>query len=471
MRTFVKLFVPAVVLLQVMILYSCEKRTVESAGTGLAEFSISMPADAGVKSSKGSDSVVTPLQLLVSVEDLQGNAVFSDKLIPIYAFGAGFVTESIEIKAGDFNLTKFMVVNASGEIVYAAPFRGSPLAYLVTKPLPLPFHVSPDQVTRVTSEMLEVKGLTPDQFGYASFGITVIKPIEFWTYCVIDNPLFERNTSDAPIRLTSAKLTVSTPSGWKYTFRLGEKLNHLIIRGGSEVYYFLIEKEGYLPVKVRFTAGELIKATETNPLILKIPYNSQLRMIELQPGPESGIDAMISNLDPDKNFGDHKYFETTFLSEPVLTVMRSNRSLIFFNTDTLPKSAVIKKVVLILAYDVPIPFDNSYILNTGPSTGIAWYGAVFQKIAEPWDENKVTWNNQPKTVEANQVYLSPFIRNTNIIEIDVTRLFVPVADVATPNYGMMFRLWPTEKFPGFRFASSDYPRQVMRPKLRIFYTL
>ena len=69
---------------------------------------------------------------------------------------------------------------------------------------------------------------------------------------------------------------------------------------------------------------------------------------------------MISNLDGDKNFGDYKYFETTFLSEPILTVMRSNRSLIEFDLDSLPKSAIIRKVILRLTYDLPIPFDSTY---------------------------------------------------------------------------------------------------------------
>ena len=60
----------------------------------------------------------------------------------------------------------------------------------------------------------------------------------------------------------------------------------------------------------------------------------------------------------DKNFGDYKYFETTFITEPVLTVMRSNRSLIWFNLNALPKSAVIRKVTLQLFYDLPVPFDQ-----------------------------------------------------------------------------------------------------------------
>jgi hypothetical protein len=184
---------------------------------------------------------------------------------------------------------------------------------------------------------------------------------------------------------------------------------------------------------------------------------------------------MISNLNPDKNFGDYKYFEATFLSEPVLTVMRSNRSLIGFNLDTLPKSAVIKKVILGLAYDLPIPFDSTYITtNTGPVSGIAWYGAVLQQVVEPWEESKVTWNTQPKTIEMNQVYISPFIRNTNIIQVDVTNLFVNPATTdgaLYPNYGMLFKTWPADRFPGFRFASGDYPVATMRPKLTIYYTL
>jgi hypothetical protein len=155
--------------------------------------------------------------------------------------------------------------------------------------------------------------------------------------------------------------------------------------------------------------------------------------------------------------------------------MRSNRSLIAFNLDTIPKSAVIRRVVLNLSYDLPIPFDTSYInMNAGPSAGAAWFGGVLQQVVEPWDEHKVTWNTQPKTTEINQVYISPFIKNANFISVDVTRLFVPPATTdgaVYPNYGMLFRLWPVDRFPGFRFASGDYPVPEMRPKLAVYYTM
>jgi hypothetical protein len=213
-----------------------------------------------------------------------------------------------------------------------------------------------------------------------------------------------------------------------------------------------------------------MNATKENPLGLKIPWGPQYNVLELQPGPEDGVDAMISNLEPDRNFGDYKYFETTFLTEPVLTVMRSNRSLIAFDMGALPKSAIIQKVTLRLMYDLPIPFDSTF-MNTDPSTGVALYGAVLQQVIEPWDEHKVTWNNQPKTIESNQIFVYPFIHNTNIIDIDVTAMFMSPDASLLPNYGLLFRLWPDDQFPGFRFASSDYPDATMRPKLTIKYTL
>jgi hypothetical protein len=124
-----------------------------------------------------------------------------------------------------------------------------------------------------------------------------------------------------------------------------------------------------------------------------------------------------------------------------------------------------------------VPWDPA-IFITEPVTSSLWYGGVLQQVTEPWDENRITWNNQPKATEVNQVFVSPFIKNANFITIDVTPLYVPVLvstgiqDPVTTaaNYGMLFRLWPADKFPGFRFASGDYPEAAMRPKLTVYYT-
>jgi len=178
---------------------------------------------------------------------------------------------------------------------------------------------------------------------------------------------------------------------------------------------------------------------------------------------------MISNLSPDKNFGSHQYFEATFLSEPVLTVMRLNRSLIEFKLPQTFAPITITKVILRLSYQVPLPWDSTQITGTSATNFI---GGVLQQVVEPWEENGVTWNKAPKTVEFNQVFLSPFIRSVNFIEVDVTRLFVQQANTdpaVYPNFGMLLKLKPEDKWPGFRFASSDHPNAALRPKLTVHY--
>jgi hypothetical protein len=462
---FITIMVP-LVLFSLAGLNSCEINNNENSSKGTIEFTVSLPSEAVKKSVVAIDSNNLSLQLLVTVTDLAGNPILTDKMIPLYSFGTEFVSENIEIKPGEYKLTKFMVIDTAGEVVYAAPVEGSPLAYLCNKPLPLGFRIVADLVTRIVPQVLAVGVQTPDKFGYASFGMHIITPLEFYTVCILDNPLIM-----APVQFTTATLTVYAQNGWHYTFKLEPSVNKVVIQGGSEIYTLVVEKEGFPSQKIQVPAKELIACTKENPYVLRIPLSTATRTIILQPDPEKGKDAMISNLESDKNFGDYKYFEATFLSEPILTVMRSNRSLIAFNLDTIPKSAIIKSVILRLSYDLPIPFDNSYLKDSLPVAGTVWYGGVLQQIIEPWEEGKVTWNTQPKTIETGQVFVPPFIRNANFIDVDITRLIVPVTASALPNYGMLFRLWPVDQFPGFRFASSDYAEPKMRPQLIITYTL
>ena len=466
MKTSGRLLISILAISSLIFLYSCDKKnSQEESGTGMAEFTFSLDNQSGVAKSGPADSIMMSYQLMVSIEDLKGNPVMTDRMIPVYTFGSGFISEKIEIKTGEYNLTKFIVIAPTGQVIYAAPVEGSPLAFITNDPLPILFNIMPDNVTSITPEVIAAGNYTPGDFGYANFGVQIIKPLEFYAICFLDNPMIM-----APTQITDAKLSVTSMDGWSYTFNLKAEINHLIIRGGSGYYKFVLEKQGYATQTLQFSVMELMAATKENPLALKIPWGPQYNVMEIQPGPGNGKDAMISNLEPDRNFGDYKYFEATFLSEHVLTVMRSNRSLISFSLDTLPKSALIRKVTLRLTYDLPIPFDSTYI-TPDPSTGMAFYGAVLQQIIEPWDEHKVTWNTQPKSIEMNQVFVYPFIKNSNMFDVDVTSLYVNPSASALPFYGLMFRLWPDDMFPGFRFASSDYDVSTMRPKLIIYYTL
>ena len=467
MKTSLRLVYIFIIILAVAAFSSCTKNAMDEA-IGTAEFSLNLQNGSGVAKSLSADTGIVSYQLMISVTDTKGNEVLTDKLIPLYTFGTGFANSRIEIKNGEYKLTKFMVINPSGAIVYATPLAGSPLAYLTNKPLPMTFNIYPAQVTTVLPEVLVVGDQPSSQFGYATFGVQIIKPLDFYTECILgyDNPSIM-----APVQLTNAKLTNSNNSGWIYSFNLTASVNHLTIRGGSENYSFLLEKEGYAAQKFQFSGAQLLAATKENPLVLKIPVGtSTTQILFFQPGPEQGKDAMISDLEPEKNFGLHKYFEATYMSESLLTVMRSNRSLIFFDLSLVPKSASVKKVVLKLFYDTPVPWDSSIYVSGSATASTIKPAGVFQQIIEPWDETTVTWKNQPKTTELNQVFLAPFVKNTNYIEIDVTGLFVTTSANPLPNHGILFKLNSNDKFKGFRFASSDFPDAALRPKLSVQFT-
>ena len=78
----------------------------------------------------------------------------------------------------------------------------------------------------------------------------------------------------APTQMTQAKLTIFANNGWQYSFKLEAAVNQIVIRGGAEVYYFVLEKEGFISQKMEFTARQLMTTTKEYPLVLKIPWDS-----------------------------------------------------------------------------------------------------------------------------------------------------------------------------------------------------
>jgi hypothetical protein len=453
---------------------SCDKKTDENHNTGKLEFNLAMSENLSALKSSKSDSInindtiiFTSYQLLITVAGENGEFVFEDKLVPIYRFGDGFVSEQIEIKAGGFYLKKFMILDNYGQVVYASPLEGSSRAYLVNQTLPLYFTISPDKTTQLAPEVLPVEGYTPSDFGYASFLVQVVNPLTFYLMVQFNNP---GGTTPNPVTI---HLGIYTPDDWNAGFRLDTGVNILEVRS-AESYQLTVYRNGNAELRYYISYDELVGTSMDNPYIIvmgTVPYHT----IILQPGPDDGKDAWLTDLAPDANFGSYKYFEGSFLSDSILTVMRTTRSLIAFDLGQLPKSAVISNVTLTLYYDIPIPwpFDSTWFWRNKKCNCIL-SGAALQQVIEPWEENAVTWNNQPQTTEINQVLIYPFVKNANFIDLDVTSIFVPnpyIDSVPFPNYGMMLKLYPDESQPGFRFVSSDYPDDYMRPRLTINYTL
>lgn len=401
--------------------------------------------------------------LMFSVETSSGEPVFDNKMVPLTVFGNSFLSPAIEMGVGDYMLTKLFVVDGTGAVLMAAPQAGSELAYLVSQPLPVWFNISEGSTSRISPEVLSTAGANASMFGYAEFDVTVIKPLPVYL------AVCKRSVvADSSCAYTPAAVVVMGSDGWYYNFNLTAAVNKIVLRDNVSVYDFEVYVDGFDPIKKSFGIDELRASSETNPLVIDVDAQP-LQKLVLQPSAADGIDATVIDLKPAVNFGNHPYFEASYQSEPILTVMRTTNSMIYFNgLGQLPKSAVIKKVTLTLwmVWDstivVPCVADIYY-----------WPRGVLRQIVEPWDESAVTWNNKPQTIEANQVYvdIDPMM-STNMRTYDVTPLFVPVAEIAAPNYGMMLSVSFDKSFPAsMQFASSDHAVAAMHPRLTVYYSL
>lgn len=474
------------VILPVFFLSSCEQLP-DVQQDGVLELGVSLNRMEGqLKSALEDTSGITIHYVVVSVANENGDLVLDNERIELYNFGGHWVTKEIRLKVGIYELIKFFVVDAAGNVRLAAPLKDSPKAYLVDHPLPLSFGIRKNEVTKVIPEVLVVEE-PPEAFGYITFSYSVVKTLDFFIAVYINDPTYV-----APIKFADAELTVVVDSLWKHSFKLEPRINRITVRDGYKWYVLIVEKEGFVPRKLEMSRDELLKTSPENPLLVGLPVDS-LHLLVLQPGPEEGKDAMISKSLPENNFGDFPFFEAIAI-EPWRSDIQNQltRSLIEWDLNQLPKSATIEKAIMTLYYPENYFIDTLYIVDSaiylipsGTNPSGTWpyenkEAAVLQRVISPWEEYQVTWMNQPETTTENQVFI-PFkyyindLTSANCIYppiaevVDVTKLLIDMKSAG--HNGMLLKLVKEEYTQWFRFASSDFTLPKLWPKLEIYYTL
>jgi hypothetical protein len=206
-------------------------------------------------------------------------------------------------------------------------------------------------------------------------------------------------------------------------------------------------------------------------LILSVPITSCLKDAKcdcaadtiaiakiFQPNESSGKDAIIENITPDQNFGNTSHF--TVFSWTNGGLFNTARALIEFDLSGIPSQTQIKKAELCLYW---ISREN-LTEHTGDNA------FTIYRITQEWDENAVTWNNQPPVAEDNKVAVSKSqTSDQSYTGIDVTGLVQGIIENPAENYGFMLKL--NEEFP-YRLvilASSDHTDAGRRPKLTVYY--
>ncbi len=180
--------------------------------------------------------------------------------------------------------------------------------------------------------------------------------------------------------------------------------------------------------------------------------------IILRPGPE-GKDALCHTILPDNNYGNIQMFKSmawTHWGEP-----GRHRSMIEFDLSMIPPDAIILQASLSLYFAT---FEITYVPHTGDND------SYLLRITEPWEEDEVTWNNQPATTMENMVILPQSTDpEQDYPDIDVTDQIQLMVSEPENNHGFMLQLITEVHYRSLMFASGDCENPDKRPMLEIIY--
>jgi PKD repeat protein len=178
----------------------------------------------------------------------------------------------------------------------------------------------------------------------------------------------------------------------------------------------------------------------------------------LQPGPD-GKDAQINTLHAENNYGTSVVFKSMAWTHS--GVPASHRALIGFNLSFLSPESTILQASLDLYFKSVEP---NGLEHSGENA------CYLMKITEPWEEDQVTWNNQPETSMEDVVVLpQSTYPDQDYTGIDVTALVQAMVSDPEHNHGLLFRLITEEYYRNMTFASGDCDEPAKWPRLEIIY--
>jgi hypothetical protein len=182
--------------------------------------------------------------------------------------------------------------------------------------------------------------------------------------------------------------------------------------------------------------------------------------ITLRPNAVSGKDAYIESYNTTINYGTSANFAAIAWTGGGHSFV--SRSLIDFNLSTIPAGATINNAYLSLYCNTTSDHTE---LNSGSNA------SFIQRITYAWDENTVTWNNQPSTTPVNEVTLPQSISQTqDYPNINVTQLISDIRNNPSTSFGMMIQLQTEAVYRSMIFASSDHSDSTKWPMLKVCYT-
>ncbi len=188
--------------------------------------------------------------------------------------------------------------------------------------------------------------------------------------------------------------------------------------------------------------------------------------IVLRPGPEAGKDAMVWD-DPVynkavRNYGSYTEMLVHAWSDQGTAVYA--RSYIAFDLASVQRTDLLSATLTL--YNNPDgTFDGKHQQLSGPNR--AW----IRRVITPWEEDKLTWHDQPAYTEHHQVLIPASVDGHQSYTIDVTELVRDMlTDFRDSSQGFVIILEEETPYRALVFATSDHQDAARHPQLELVFT-
>ncbi|MCD9019726.1 hypothetical protein [Parachryseolinea silvisoli] len=225
--------------------------------------------------------------LYVSIETPDGEPIETLKELAVFQMGEHFISETLSLAPGNYNIVSFFIADGDQEVLYATPEEGSPLAGAVDDPLPVSFSIENGEVTNVAMQVVSTSGYEPDDFGYVSFSIVPVLQ-ELFALSVF-------RPEEGGFQLSSARVIIlheitDLERDTLYDEYLPAAVNGITFANEPNVNYTLVVQEhGHMRYSRYFTVEAL-----------QAELQGQALVVELQPGVTFeawGRDFMLGSYD------------------------------------------------------------------------------------------------------------------------------------------------------------------------------
>ena len=194
--------------------------------------------------------------------------------------------------------------------------------------------------------------------------------------------------------------------------------------------------------------------------IIKSGYSQQSFFYSSQPNSVDGKDTFVRDLSPDFNYSysqDNTILAWTYSGAPMIT-----RVLVGFDIAAIPPGSTILNAHLYLYNNPNAQSTSGQHMQLSGSNEL-----VVSRINSAWDDQLVTWNNQPSIATNNQFQTSASSSVYQDYTLDVSALVQDMVDNPTNSHGFMLALQTESFYRSVIFGSSECSDPTNRPKLEI----